>query len=220
MNDTNCFHKLLHFLFTKEVYRENDSQIKQYKFCGLVFLKKEKTVYRKKTWFLGFHFCKTRLPRWKRVRKKHNQLVLTELLNDKRIVLDFDFVYKQLEGLPIESYEIRKIKLKDIKREWYDKTYLLEECSPYAYLNGDKQRYQKYVEENTHCSPFDMSQKRYDALIASLDKKGFDERKMPVINAINNVIIDGQHRCCWLLKKYGGDFELAALFLYLVRKKS
>ncbi|MBO4285671.1 MAG: hypothetical protein J5895_05535 [Alphaproteobacteria bacterium] len=122
--------------------------------------------------------------------------------------------------MSIKKYEIRKIKLKDIKREWYDKTYRLEECSPFAYLNGDKERYQKYVRQNAQYSPFKMSAKRFDALVSSLNQNGFDEKHMPVIDATKNVIMDGQHRCCWLLKKYGGDFEVTALFLYPGRKKS
>ena len=214
MENNGCFYGLSRLLFEKEVFYEGDCRIKKYKICRFAIFKKEKTSTQKKTFIFGLPVLR------KNIKNVHNLLFLKRLLNDDRIVLDLEFFYKTLEGLAIEKYEIRKIKLKDIKREWYGKKYLLEECSPYAYLKGDKERYQKYVEQNAQCSLFKMSEKRFDTLLSSLNQNGFDERNMPVINATNNVIMDGQHRCCWLLEKYGGDFEVNALFLYPARKKS
>ena len=137
------------------------------------------------------------------------------LLDDKRFVLNNEFFYRSLESKKIIDYQIKKMAIKDIKREWKGKKYNLDQCSPYKYLNGDKKRYITYCAENKKRFKVDMSVNRYDNLITSIETNGFDSKNMPVINAKNNVIMDGQHRSCYLMKKFGPNYKVKALFLYI-----
>ncbi len=141
-----------------------------------------------------------------------------KLLSDKRFTIDNDFFYKALEGRDIHKYEIVKIRLGDIQRSWIDgKIYNLTDVSPYTYLtdkiNGAK-IYQKYCDINYEQSGFEMSINRYNTLIKSIETSGFKEHSMPVIDK-NNIIMDGQHRCCILLHKYGPDHVIKALKIHM-----
>ena len=136
------------------------------------------------------------------------------LLNDDRFVLNDEFFYLSLEGRKIKNYYLQDIALKDINRSWKGEIFKLDQCAPYEYLkNKSVDAYQEYCEENKSKSKFEMSVDRFDSLIQSIDANGFDSKFVPVINATNNVIMDGQHRCCYLLKKFGPDHKVKALFI-------
>ena len=47
----------------------------------------------------------------------------------------------------------------------------------------------------------------------SLDEKGFERENAVVINQ-DNVLLDGQHRCCYMLYKYGGDYRIPCVRIY------
>ncbi|WP_294564946.1 rhamnan synthesis F family protein [uncultured Succinatimonas sp.] len=136
------------------------------------------------------------------------------LLDDTRFKLDYDFFYKVLELRKIYHYEICSIKLKDIKRRWKDgKIYSLEDCSPFQYLKGNINKYEQYCIENKKDGLFlSMSRERYDKLIKSMEL-GYDTHSMPVISK-DNIILDGQHRCCILLYKYGPDYSVDVLKVF------
>ena len=124
------------------------------------------------------------------------------LLEDDRFELDADFVYRVLERKPVASYEVAEVRLGDIRRIWTDGRALpLSECAPYRYLDGDGDAYDRYCAENAKAFGFEMSRERYDGLRRSMES--FDPRKMPVVYGDGNVILDGQHRSCILLKRFG-----------------
>ena len=157
---------------------------------------------------------KTKHPLYKKKTAKMLSLSSISLLNDERIKFDYAFFYKHLEGRPILKYEITQIKLGDIRRKFFDnKIYTLEECSPYKYLQGETKRYQEYCAINKQYSDIDMSESRYKNLIASIDK-GYDPKMMPIVSQ-NNIILDGQHRCCILLNKYGSDHKVTVCKLFM-----
>jgi hypothetical protein len=129
--------------------------------------------------------------------------------------------FKQLYGIEIPAevagfgnkFELVRIKLKDIKRDWEGKIYSLKQCSPYKYLEtGDKKIYENYIKKhiNKNCisdnTAWDI--KRFDDLFKSIKKTGYDPKKSVICVDDNNVIIDGQHRSCCLLYLYGGDYEI------------
>jgi hypothetical protein len=152
--------------------------------------------------------------RYKKELKKCLKKSALRLLDDDRFILDYDFFYKTLEQKLIADYRIEKIKLKNIRRHWQGKFYRLKDVSPYAYLLGDKERYEKYCEKNAKISQFQMTAERFDDLIYSIAINGFNPLQMPVIHGKDNVIWDGQHRCCYLLLKYGENHEIKVLHLY------
>ena len=55
--------------------------------------------------------------------------------------------------------------------------------------------------------------KKYKKLIKSIDKNGYSSNNYIVVNQ-NNSIIDGQHRACYLLHKYGKDLNIKVLKIY------
>ena len=129
------------------------------------------------------------------------------LLDDDRFELDADFVYRILERKPVVAYEVAEIRLEDIRRIWADgRAKPLSACAPYRYLEGDGAGYDRYCRENAEAYGFEMSRERFEALRRSMDD--FDPRRMPVVYGDANIILDGQHRSCVLLRRYGPDHRI------------
>ncbi len=135
------------------------------------------------------------------------------LLDDDRINLDYEFFYKVLESRKIKNYFIKEIALKDINRFWKGNVLKLNECAPYAYLGGAKKEYVDYCEENKQIYGWEMFVDRFDALLNNMEQNGYNPKSMPVLDAKDNIIMDGQHRSCYLLKKFGPEHKIQALFL-------
>lgn len=146
------------------------------------------------------------------MRKKYSGM---RLLRDKRFTLDDEFVFFNLEHRLVKKYEIVELPLKDIKRNWADRQIPLSECHPYRYLQtGDPKVYEEYCRLNKELHGLDiMSKERFDKLIRSIEENGFDSDSIIVVNK-DNVIADGQHRCCYLMYKYGGEHKVKCLRIY------
>lgn len=151
-----------------------------------------------------------RHPQYKAEADKCNKTSSCRLLDDDRFRLDYEFFYRVLEPRRITKYEIAIIPLGAITRYWYDgKLYPLSECAPYKLLCGDTAAYDEYCRKNKAISGFDMTIDRFAALQEKMDK--FDEKSMPVVVGKRNIIIDGQHRSCILLKRFGPHHHIKVL---------
>lgn len=143
------------------------------------------------------------------------------LLSDDRFEIDHDFFYRVLENRKLLWYRVVRIRLDDIRRLWDDgKSYSLAEVPPFRYLSDPKNGasvYDGYCRANGESHGFDMNELRFKSLIDSIEHDGFDQKKIPVITR-GNFIMDGQHRCCILLHKYGPDYEVTALKVWLLGK--
>ena len=146
-------------------------------------------------------------------RRYRRSISAIRLLEDERFSIDYDYFYKALELHPIFSYKIKLMKLGEIRRYWEGRYYSLRECSPFAYICGDVERYEQYTEVNSGAMAHEMSSERFDKLIKSLEESGFDEKFLPIVCAKDNTIWDGQHRCCWLISKYGEEHIIPVLYL-------
>lgn len=132
------------------------------------------------------------------------------LLDDDRFTIDYDFFYRVLEMRPVTKYRIVETRLGDLTRYWYDgRLYPLEQCPPYRYLCGDKEAYESYCLQNKVVTGFEMSPERFDRLCESMAE--YDPKSMPVVFGPRNIIQDGQHRSCILLKKFGPDYKIKVL---------
>ncbi|MBP3546565.1 MAG: hypothetical protein J6K16_05480 [Alphaproteobacteria bacterium] len=191
--------------FIKKLFIKKTATSVRYRFLGITIIKIQNKADKKIYKIFGVKFTK---------RNKHkNKTPKMRLLNDKNIKFDYDFFCKYIERTKINKYKIIKIRLKDIKRLWHDgKLYKLEDCSPYKYLNGNINRYEKYCQENYEKTGILMSKERYDKLISSVNRH-YDEKMMPIISQ-DNIILDGQHRCCILLKKYGPLHKIKVCKIY------
>ena len=153
-------------------------------------------------------------PRYCLERRYNRSISAIRLLEDDRFTVDYDYFYKALEMYPVFSYEIKSIRLGDLRRYWEGKYYSLRDCSPFAYISGDKERYGQYAAENAKSSDFEMSPERFDGLIKSLEERGFDPKQLPLVCDVDNTIWDGLHRSCWLLAQYGEDHEIPVVYLH------
>ncbi len=141
------------------------------------------------------------------------------ILEDNRFKIDLDFFQNLTKTSVILDYEIKNIKLKDIKRSWKNKTIRLNKTHPYLYLQGHVKQYEKYCIENKKLSNFEMSKARFDNLIKDITENSFNELYMPIINSQTNVILDGQHRCCVLYHLYGENYTIQCISITIVPKK-
>ncbi len=135
------------------------------------------------------------------------------LLNDPRFVLDDEFFYRVLETRCVRRYDVARIRLGDVRRRRNDGSVCpLEACEPFRYLRGDAEAYEAYCRENREATGFSMSPGRFEALRRQM--ADYDPRRMPVIHGSDNVVMDGQHRCCILLDRYGPDHEIDVLRIW------
>ena len=166
----------------------------------------------------GNNVCLFTRLKWRRLEKKLKNISALNILNNKKYVLNDDFVYYSLEGNFIKNYKIEKMRLSEIRREWYGEYFKLEECAPYKYLKGDKKSYREYCKYHIENNLPLMTEERFNKLIKSINEKGYISKYPLVIKADDNSIMDGQHRACILLNKYGKDYEIEVLkisFIYL-----
>ncbi len=151
----------------------------------------------------------------RRIKEKYSS---QRLLSNPLFNIDYEFFYKVLESKSIYKYEIVEVCLGEIKRIWDDgKVYNLTEVAPFKYLNDKKNGsrvYNQYCEENRKVHGFSMGVDRFKTLIESVNINGFDSKNMPVIDQ-DNCIMDGQHRSCILLHKYGPNHKIKVLKLWL-----
>lgn len=146
------------------------------------------------------------------IRKKYSGL---RLLNDCRFILDDEFVFFNLEHRLVKKYELVDVPLKNIKRNWMGKDIPLTQCHPYKFLQTrDSDIYDEYCRLNREVYNLDvMSRERFQKLIDSVEENGLDPKRIVVVNK-DNVIADGQHRCCYMLYKYGEDYRIPCLKIY------
>lgn len=139
------------------------------------------------------------------------------MLKDPRVHIDDDFAFECIEPRLIKSWDFVDIKVGEIKRQLFpqDNTIVsLSDTLPYKYLETrNPEIYKEYCDYNRKVWNNElMSQERFDNLIRSMEENGFTNDNSIVL-LDNNLIYDGQHRCCWLLYKKGPDYIISALLI-------
>ena len=158
--------------------------------------------------FYGNEVCEKERHKWDKVISELKKYSGLRLLQDDRFIMSDDFVYFFVEGYFVEDYKVTKMKLKDIKRVWNGKVLTLDKCAPYKYLEGNIKEYKEYCDYHQKNNlPF-MSKERFDKLIKKLDKEGYNPKYAFVVNDEDDSIFDGQHRACYLMHKYGKNYEV------------
>lgn len=146
--------------------------------------------------------------------KKYNGV---RMLKDPRVHIDDQFAFDCIETRLIRNWEFIDIKIGEIKRKLYpnENTIVpLAETLPYKYLvTRDPEIYKKYCEYNLKVwNDKQMSQERFDKLINCMEENG-DTKDNDIVLEDNNIIFDGQHRCCWLLYNKGPEYTINALLV-------
>lgn len=147
-----------------------------------------------------------------------NKNKLAEILSNKDIYLDQEWVDSWLIQQEIYSYTLEKRKIQDLKVKilfedgW--KNIPITDSPVYQYFFGNKQAYEDYMTfKNEKIQDGNVnSVVRYSALIKKLNQR-FNTKSVIVVNGAD-VILDGQHRACWALHKFGKKAEIAVLKIY------
>ena len=136
-----------------------------------------------------------------------------KLLNDKRFCIDEEFFNRRLKFCSLKKYEVIKIRLGDI----YYESIPLKDVKPYRYLDGDTENYEQYCQYHQSVLHINMSLERYNKLINSIENSGYNSKFIIIVNDKKQVM-DGQHRACILLHKYGEDYEVSVLCLKMKKR--
>ena len=127
-----------------------------------------------------------------------------DIMSDDRFYID-EWNLNRLLERPVKRIKIKKIKVGNINRYLDLRITDLQDTDVYRYLNQteeDKNQYEKYCSE--YCSDNDSRGiKFYDKLIEEFDISNYDLKKGAICIDAYNSIIEGQHRSCIILKKYG-----------------
>ena len=139
-------------------------------------------------------------------------------LFDLPYVYDDEYFFWKLDNKNVK-YKVKKLRLGDLRYKLDPKTdaIKLEQCVPYRYMTGDKECYKEYQRIHEEKGFAAMTTERFDKLIESMDKGGYDPKSIIMVNYYN-VIKDGQHRACYLASKFGLDHEVDVLEVDVLTK--
>ena len=143
-----------------------------------------------------------------------------DCLTGKDFEIDPFYFESFLKKQYLYKYKLRYIPLKKIRALIYvnpvDAAAFPLECSPaYRYLLGEKKVYEDYNKmKNTPLQKDVHSNERFERLIRAMDT-GIDPRKVLILRH-NNELIDGQHRASYLLRRFGKNYRVRVLKLWLV----
>lgn len=171
----------------------------------------------------GNNICKLKRLKWKRIEQKLHDISGIRLIYDNRFEITDDFYLRTAESSLITKYEICKIKLKNITRLDKGIYTSLKEWAPYKFFLGEEKEYKEYCLKYRKTDYMGLSDEEfekyvkknaiddYKKLIKFLDQHPYDNKRLIIIDANNNCILDGLHRASYYLYKYGEDYEIKVL---------
>lgn len=134
-----------------------------------------------------------------------------DLQNDDRFYIDEWNLDKFVAHKKIRKYRIKYIQLGSILRNLNKEIYELSKTDVYRYLEQDVVTEKDYEQYRRLCSGDDYihhTLKSFQDLQEQLENTEYDIKKGAVVIDQFRCIIDGQHRSCILLKKYGPAYEI------------
>ena len=113
------------------------------------------------------------------------------------------------------SYRVKKVPLGKIIMRYPGAYIRLKESPVYKYLDGSINTAENY---KMYCKKYGKHNKnrtveKYDELINDLSLNEYDIKKGIIVVNQLNVLLDGQHRSCLLLKRYGEKFKVPVLII-------
>jgi ADP-heptose:LPS heptosyltransferase/SAM-dependent methyltransferase len=143
------------------------------------------------------------------------------LLCHKEFCLDERFYNKHWAKRYYIDYELRSVKLGDIKVLLYGDIIPLKETAAFKYIEDpikNRQVYENYLIKHgeidaTTPRPIE----RYIELQKSIEDNGYNPRNIIILTK-DNLLADGQHRACILMHKYGSEYVVTVLTVRLVHK--
>ena len=132
-----------------------------------------------------------------------------DLIKDCRFYIDKRNL-DRLTHQKILNYKIQRKKVGMILRAVPNTSRIvtLAETRVYAYLTGTYEGEKEYDEYVKMCNAPFRNKESYDKLIDEMSKNPYDIKKCAVIVNQDDIICDGQHRCCYMLYKYGPNYKI------------
>ena len=136
----------------------------------------------------------------------------SERLFDENIDVDDDWFFWQMDNKLIR-FKYVNIRFCDIN--YISSTYTsFLDGAPYKYVSeGDVVGYEAYCKNHLDLGLPIMTKERFDCLIDSINKNGFDEKKIIIIDNKNG-LLDGQHRACVLANQRGESSYVRVLKIW------
>ena len=155
--------------------------------------------------------------------KLYSKKSVEKLLKSKfEFKIDKEWAKKFANNVPTyRRYSICTLSLEKLKAVLFVKeglwSYPLNVTPPFLYLKGDKEAYHSYCTfKNTREGTDRHDDKRFEKLLDDL--KNSEHLQHFIIVNRKNEILDGLHRACFLLYKYGPSYKIPVLKLYWVDK--
>lgn len=142
-----------------------------------------------------------------------------KFISDKSFKVDERFVKDFVLPHEIYEYFFEEIKVSDLycmyftkKEKW--KRVEISQSNCLTFLNGDRAAYDNYNNSKREIMhDYFHSAERFEHLVKTLNEVGYNNEYPIIVNGANT-ILDGQHRACWLLKKFGPDFKIKVVKIY------
>ena len=129
---------------------------------------------------------------------------------------DKSFYRRLLANRPIAKIERCKVRLGDLRTRLFGTQYAMKDSLAYRSLKGEV-KYSEYVAKvhNIGDHSLDGRNDRWPfEMMEWLDNDKDSFKARPVIVNPKDAILDGQHRSCVLLLKYGEDYKIDAVRIY------
>lgn len=152
--------------------------------------------------------------------QKNSYISKNELQKDSRFYVDEKNIDRLLSK-PICSYAVKRMQVGMILRSLEDtnKIVTLDKTRVYAYLKGGEDGMRAYKEYMKSCNYVNFrTPTNYNNLIESLNESAYNIKKGAIVVSQHNLILDGQHRCCILLNKFGPNYIVEVLQLTYIHR--
>ncbi len=140
-----------------------------------------------------------------------------QLENDKRFFINPDTLSSLMKHHKIFCYDMANIKIGRIRRYKDKKLSTLYDTDNYRYVANpgaeeNRAAYRAYCskKENLKDNP-DRSEALFNELIGKFGREDYDPEKGVIIIDQYNCIVDGFHRSCILLHRFGPEHEITVL---------
>lgn len=138
---------------------------------------------------------------------------IDEMRNDDRFFIN-EYTLQYMFKRNVLKYQMVRIPVGKIHRYLDKQVYSLYKTDPYRYLDNPedpeiKEQYEVYCNRAKGDNP-DRSEELYNQLMENFGDN-YDPKKGVIVIDQLNYIVEGQHRCCILLKKFGEDYPIDVL---------
>mgnify|MGYP004527953859 CR=1 FL=1 len=146
---------------------------------------------------------------------------IDEIKKDERFFIDEGELEYLCNNTVIYKYKLQTIKLKKIRRWYKNEIFSIENTEHYKYLNDTSEdvsvdRIRDYYNDKDNL--IDNSKhsiQSYKDLNVEFENCNYDLKKGCIVVSQYNCILDGFHRCCILYNKYGPNYAVNVLKLYI-----